>query len=121
MLFIFYSCHSSNTDYRNTLNFLASKTCEAISLKNERFALADKIRFMQDTLLSVKGNKKALILKDKLNVLLKHKSKILQQSLVLADIIRVKLDSLNTLYNKAEMNSFNISIDSLLSKKGCKI
>jgi len=120
LLFILFSCHTLKKDYQKSLNFLAVKTCKAITIRKQRFALADEIRFIQDTLATTKNSHKSVILKDKLSRLLKYKDKIIQQSLLLADTIRVKLDSMNSFYDKAEMKHFNSSLDSILTKKNCK-
>lgn len=123
LLLALFACNNAgkagNTN-REKMEQLADRSCRAKSLNKQRFALADSIRFAQDTLGHSKTAADSARLQARLKVCLAHKAVILKQSLALADTIRLQMDSLIPYTDKAAERRFNASFDSLLAKKGCK-
>lgn len=120
LLFFAVSCgrHASSD---TKIELLADRTCRAIHIRQQRFALADQIRFVQDTLFNIKNKNDTIRLRNSLDDLLRQKNILLKESLALADTIRAQLDSIMPYTNKAAQQHFTAKLDSLLAKKGCRI
>ncbi|MDB5133122.1 MAG: hypothetical protein JWR02_2871 [Mucilaginibacter sp.] len=101
------------------LEQLADRSCRATSIREQRYALADKIRFTQDSLSKTKNRAGSQSLQSRLNGYLKQKEILLKTSLALADTIRMQLDSLLPYSDKAAQKRFTASLDSILKSKGC--
>jgi hypothetical protein len=117
-----FSCNQKKQDNLQSLaNEFAEVECKAISIREQRFQLANTIRFTEDTLRQMKTADSSR-LKQKLQVLNTEKQAILQRSLLLADSIHRHLDSLiaNDLKDKADKEKFNNLLNVELEKKGCK-
>jgi hypothetical protein len=120
LVMIAFSCHKPVAAANNAkLDELADRTCQAISIRQQRFALANKIRFTQDSLtnLKLKGDSRRLQARLKDYMLLKDS--LLKSSLAMADNIRLQLDSLVPYGDKGAQKRFTATLDSLLAKKGC--
>jgi len=123
LLLALFSCNKAGkagNANKEKMEQLADRSCRAKSLNKQRFALADSIRFAQDTLGHAKTTADSARLQGRLKVYLAHKAVLLKQSLALADSIRMQMDSLVPYTDKAAENRFNASFDSLLVKRGCK-
>lgn len=110
----------ATVDNKAKLEQLADRSCRAISIRKQRFLLADQIRFAQDTLLQTKSKADSDRLQVRLKIYLTQKPELLKQSLALADTIHRQLDSLMPYTDKVAQKRFTKSLDSLLAKKGCK-
>lgn len=102
------------------MNRLADRTCRAISIRQQRFDLANKIRFAQDTLALSKNKNDSIRLQNCLKLYLNQKDALLTSSLQLADTIRRQLDSLVPYTDQAAQKRFKARLDSLLKRKGCE-
>lgn len=116
----YFSCQRPDV-LKSNVERMADLECRAITLREQRFALADSIRFAQDTLLRTKTIDSTR-LKDKLHNFLEQKAKLLQVSLLLADTIHSKFDSLrknvfNTLDDK---KTFEQQLKETMEKRNCK-
>lgn len=100
---------------------MADMECRAISIREQRFALANEIRFAQDTLLREKSPIKIARLKTKLALLNTQKEVIYQQSMKTADSIKAQLDSLQEkqLTDSTARRSFSEALKSALKERGC--
>ncbi|GAC1302210.1 MAG: hypothetical protein NVSMB24_06440 [Mucilaginibacter sp.] len=101
------------------LEQLADRSCRATVIRQQRYALADSIRFTQDSLAKTKDKSQSQRLQGRLNGYLKQKGILLKTSLALADTIRMQLDSLLPYTDKAAQKRFTASLDSILRSKGC--
>lgn len=101
------------------LEQLADRSCRATVIRQQRYALADNIRFTQDSLAKAKDKAESQRLQGRLNEYLKQKGILLKTSLALADTIRMQLDSLLPYSDKAAQHRFTASLDSILRSKGC--
>ncbi len=101
---------------------LANIECRAFSLRNERFELANKMRFKQDSLTTIKRHEDSLHIQQELATLTLEKDSILTSSLKLADSIKIQLDYVmkTFLTDKEKEMEFNRTLDGMLSKSGCK-
>ncbi len=119
--FIFFSsCTQQQKSIKDLSDELASFECRAISLRNQRFELADKIRFTQDTLLNSAGD--TLVLNKKLLAMDAEKQALLDKSIRLADTIGKKTAILMRDYftdKKKEIEFYRL-LEIALKKKGCK-
>ncbi len=94
LICLFSSCDHSDL-ISSKAKLMSDLECRAIALRNQRFALANQIRFAQDTMLTATtSNKDSIRLSQNLLVFNSEKEKLLQQSLLLADSIHKQLDSL---------------------------
>ncbi len=120
--FLVISCNKPATDMDTIVNHLANLECTAISLREQRFHIADQIRFTQDTLQHSNNKEDSVRLLSKLQHLNEEKEKVLQQTQSVANMITVKIDSLrqHVLINSNKRKLFNAALDSALSKRGCK-
>ncbi|MBS1525046.1 MAG: hypothetical protein JST19_05320 [Bacteroidetes bacterium] len=103
------------------LDQLADRTCRAMHIRQQRYALADKIRFADDTLGVVKDEKTRVRLQNSMKIYLIQKDSLLKLSLALADTIQRQLDSLTPYTNKDARKQFNADLNRLLAKKGCPV
>lgn len=121
LLITFLSCNRVPPDDDVKIRLLADHTCKAISIRRERFELADKIRFTQDTLAQVKNKNSATRLQNNLKLFMIRKAALMGASLRLADTIHRELDAMVPYRDKAAQKRFNARLDSLLTERGCKI
>jgi hypothetical protein len=122
---VFTSCNddSSQTAKSDPIKVMADLHCEAVSLRKSRFELADKMRFMEDTLMqpTTSDTAKAL-LQRKLDNLEPYKDSVVNGSLALAKVIKFKLDSLieNELTEPKERQAFDAELMQELERRGCQ-
>lgn len=121
LLVTFLSCSRVSPDDDANIGLLADHTCKAISIRRERFALADQIRFIQDTLAQAKNKSSVARLQNNLKLFMIRKAALSEASLRLADTIHRELDAMVPYRDKAAQKRFNARLDSLLAKRGCKI
>lgn len=115
------SCKNEKTDIKALVDEFANLECRAMTLREQRFELANQLRFTQDSLL-LKGNKADTIgLNLKLATLNKQKEAMLKQSLSLADSIRTTLTGLmkNQLVTENDKQTFNEMLNKTLVERGC--
>jgi uncharacterized membrane protein len=98
---------------------LADRTCRAIGIRQQRFALADQIRFAEDTLFKTKSKSDSARLTAELAHFAGQRADLLKKSLALADTIRSQLDSIMPFTDKVAQQRFTRKLDSLLARKGC--
>ena len=100
---------------------MADIECKAIALRKQRFALADKIRFTQDTILKHTSVTDSARLELNLLFYNKEKEKLVSESLLLADTIRSRLDSLRIFIfkNSDDKNQFDQKLKEALAERGC--
>jgi hypothetical protein len=117
---IFLSCTGRQPKLEKLADDIAGYECRAVALRNQRFELADKIRFTQDTLLHFSGD--TAVLHHKLIVMENNKQLLLTQSLQLADTISKKIDFIMSGYfnDKNNQKEFNQLLNEALKKRGCK-
>lgn len=117
------SCSPSpdNINKNKSVKLLSDRTCKAIDLRQQRFAIANKMRFTQDTLSAQKGKGDTVYLHNQLIKYRKQKDSLLKASLALADTIHRQLDSLLPYTDKAAQKRFSITLDSILKAKGCLV
>jgi hypothetical protein len=115
------SCEPAKTDVNAIVEEFSDLECRAIRLREQRFELANKMRFTQDTLLQVASKADTMHLHQNLTSFNKDKEIMLQQSLSLADSIKNKLSHLmkNELNNANDKKVFNELLHAMLIKKGC--
>jgi len=115
------SCSPNKPDINKMANEFSDIECRAMALREKRFALANQIRFTQDTLLHTSNKTDTTRLKTKLQVLNSEKENILKTSLSLADSIKHRLDSLmeNHLATPEDKAKFNELLKAALQKRGC--
>ncbi len=116
--FFSISCHHADPINEKAMR-IADLESRAIALRKNRFLLADKIRFTEDTLLNVNFKADSMRLKQNLVLFEKEKNGLLQSSLRLADTIHLALDSLRkyTFRNKEDKIRFNDKLNELLQKE----
>lgn len=117
------SCESEPTKkVVNPVQLMADLHCEAVTLRKARFELADKMRFMEDTLmLSSTSDSAKAVLQNQLRDLEPYKDSIVNRSLDLAKVIKFKLDSLiEQEFTELEQREvFDTELMSELAKRGC--
>lgn len=118
---LLFSCSEADSLTGN-INRMADLECRAMALRKERFVLADKIRFAQDTLLQKSAATDSISLQQSLVVFNEEKEKLLSQSLLLADTIHKQLDSLRKFVfkNKEEKDQFDEKLKKVLAERGCQ-
>lgn len=124
-LFLFIACNESPTkeNSQDPVLMLADLHCEAVSLRKARFALADEIRFSEDTLLHLDADDSTRFrLELKLKSITPYKDSIVTRSLDLSKIIKAKLDSLIEIEFKdaKQRAAFDAALAAELSKRGCE-
>jgi len=112
-------CNRAAENKTDKINLLADLTCRAINIRQQRFALANKIRFTQDTLEHPKDKADSIRLATALNDYMIQKPILLKESLSLADGIRKQLDLQVPYTDKVAEQKFNAKLDSLLRARGC--
>jgi len=97
---------------------MAQVECKAIQLREQRFALADDIRFTQEKIMQLKGKGDTTQLSNKLSQLYKRKEVLLTASLQLADQIKHRLDSImtNELNSPKERSEFSMQLNSAMEQ-----
>ena len=119
---ILFSCNNISSDKETMVKLLVNMECRAIELKNKRFQLADNIRYAQDTLLHFKSITDTDLIQIRLKNYDIQKQLIVNQSLTLADSIKLHMEIIMPRYfntKKKEME-FNMLLDESLKKNGCK-
>ena len=119
---ILFSCNNISSDKETMVKLLVNMECRAIELKNKRFQLADNIRYAQDTLLHFKSITDTDLIQIRLKNYDIQKQLIVNQSLTLADSIKLQMEIIMPRYfntKKKEME-FNMLLDESLKKNGCK-
>lgn len=104
------------------VNSFAPLECSAVRLREARFALANQIRFTEDSLMRDAGKVDTTRLQKKLHALYLEKEVMGNKSVHLADSIKHTLDSLmlHHLTDKKEREAFNEMLNEALEKMGCK-
>ncbi|MCB9186594.1 MAG: hypothetical protein H6601_07585 [Flavobacteriales bacterium] len=103
--------------------FMADLHCTAVELRKARFELADKMRFMYDTImLPATPEPYRQELQQRLDALEPYKDSIVGRSLDLAEVIKFKLDSIieNELEVGEERKAFDEKLTRLLKERGCE-
>ena len=100
----------------------ANIECRAMQLKNQRFKLADEIRFTQDTIIQLQQSGDTLLLHERLIKMYEQKELLHTKSSQLADSIKVKMDVIAATFltDKNKELDFNRTLDSILTLKSCK-
>jgi hypothetical protein len=120
---IIIQCKSHHVDVVTLADDFATLECQAIELRKERFALADSIRFTEDTLLSANGDSVVINrLSEKLKRYGERKELLVKSSLDLADVIRLRLDSLihNELKDLERRKMFDEALKREVEERGCE-
>ncbi len=121
----FVACENEATKEvgEDPVQWMADLHCEAVSLRKARFELADKMRFIEDTLIlpNTSDSTKA-VLQTQLNDLQPYKDSVVNRSLDLAKVIKFKLDSLieQEFIETAQRKAFDAELAAELEKRGCK-
>ncbi len=121
----FVACENEATKEvgEDPVQWMADLHCEAVSLRKARFELADKMRFIEDTLIlpNTSDSTKA-VLQTQLNDLQPYKDSVVNRSLDLAKVIKFKLDSLieQEFIETAQRKAFDAELAVELEKRGCK-
>lgn len=125
-----FSCgnHEKRQDDKNgskidMVELMADLHCEAVKLRKARFELADKMRFMYDTImLPATPEPYKHELQAKLDQLEPYKDSVVTRSLDLAKVIKFKLDSIieNELEVGEERSKFDEELSALLRERGCE-
>ena len=120
-LTILTSCKNKKQDLNNMAGSFADIECRAMALREKRFALANQIRFTQDTLMHASKITDTARLKTNLKAYNFQKENILQISLNLADSIKHHLDSLmqNHLTTPDDKAQFNGLLKIALHERSC--
>lgn len=124
LLIAFASCESEPAKQEgiDPVQLMADLHCEAVTLRKARFELADKMRFMEDTLMqpSTSDSSKA-VLQFRLTDLEPYKDSVVTRSLDLAKVIKFKLDSLieREFTEKSQREAFDTQLTVELAKRGC--
>jgi hypothetical protein len=113
------SCNQHRSDLKTIVTDIANIECRAEQLKNQRFELADKIRFTQDSLLKVADTLPLLNNLVKMDI---EKQLLVAKSLQLADTIRQKMNVVMSQYftDKEVEDSFNNMLNRSLKIKDCR-
>ena len=119
---IFASCSEvKKHDMSKTVSDFATLECEAVKLREQRFELANNIRFTEDTLMHPVDKNDTARLSKKLAELKSGKETLLNQSRAMAERIKQQMDSLmhNELKTSEDRKQFNRQLDEELKKRGC--
>lgn len=113
MLFLVASC-ASETENKH-LGKISQLTCEATDLRNARFALADSMRRIQDSLLESDNTASHKIQEweTKLGYMEERKARLAVESRDLADSIRVELSKLTKEMSLEEKRTFNENLKNI--------
>jgi hypothetical protein len=116
-----FSCQSHKANMNEIVNKFADLECRAMTLRENRFALANQLRFTQDTLLNTKTKTDTARLSHNITSFNTNKEILLKQSLSLADSIKTMLNSLmkDQLATERERAKFNQMLNTTLLQRGC--
>jgi len=119
-----FACKRAPEDRRKLIakvDSFAELECRAITLREQRFELANKIRFTEDSLLKVKDVATKERLKTTLDQFNKDKKVIVKASLTTADTVQHKLQDIlqNQLADQKERLAFNQLLNTTLKSMGC--
>ncbi len=122
---IFLASCATNSDQKNEwpvdLDELSTLHCQSIALKNERFQLADSIRFIQDSIIvNTKSGNDISYYQDHLIELEKRKKILTANSYALSDTIESKMKIVIRDLNPDEKRIFNDSLNARTKAKGCE-
>jgi hypothetical protein len=120
LLLAIVSCQKNSLTTRAKTEQLAGRINHAVAIRQLRFALADTIRFTQDSMKEIADKTGRALLQKKLQIYLREKGELLRLSLALADTIHLQLDSLMPYADKLARKHFYASLDSILAKKAGK-
>ena len=125
LVVVFVSCESESAKQSGIdhVQLIADLHCEAVALRKARFELADKMRFMEDTLIQAQTSDSAkALLQSKLNDLEPYKDSVVNRSLDLSKVIKFKLDSLieQEFTEKEQRKEFDAALMAELEKRGCQ-
>lgn len=114
------SCTHKQTTLQAHANKFAMLESKAIILREKRFALADQIRFANDSIIQFAKTVDTSKLHKKIVLYNSNKEIMLQQSLALAETIRHELNNLmkNELQDKDDRAQFEKLLNQALVKKG---
>lgn len=122
LLLLASACQRSESNRNSArLELLASRSCRAESIREQRFTLANQIRFADDSIAKTKDPATRQRLEKEMKGYLLRKDSLLKHSLSLADTIRIQLDSLMPAGDKAAQKAFGRTLDSLMKAKGCRV
>lgn len=122
---VMISCNSSNissTDTKPDMAALAKQMaqveCKAMELREQRFALADEIRFTEEAIMQSKRQADTIQLAAKLQLLNDRKELLFHASMQMAEQIKHRLDSLmeNELTTAEAKASFNKELNTALER-----
>lgn len=119
----FVSCGVQKPDVDVLAASFSNLECRAYILREQRYALADRIRFSEDSIAAIKENSEQKTrLQNNLSGYMKAKDMILANSLRLADTIRLQLDTIIQikLHSKDRIDAFNKALSLQLNKKNCQ-
>ncbi len=119
---ICFSCTGKKAiDFKSQVADFADVECGAVRLRVRRFALADSIRFTEDSILHPTNGADTVKLRAKLNRLLSHKEDLLLLSRGMADKIKGRMDSMMqfTIITKEDRAQFNKELNDELMRRGC--
>lgn len=100
---------------------MANLECRAVAMREQRFALANQMRFAQDTLAVTKSSSDSQRLANEILIFTHEKNSLLQRSLQLADSIHLQLDSLRKFVftDINEKKQFDEKLSEALKIRGC--
>lgn len=116
-------CTSDEVKIQRIAQDFASLECRAIELRKSRFALADTIRFAEDSLILLQEDSSIIA---GINLRMKgyeqRKNDLVKTSLSLAEHIRDHLDSLmsNELSKPDHRKLFDAALENALKERGCQ-
>jgi len=115
------SCNTGKPELSTMVNDFADLECRAVLLREQRFALANQIRFTEDTLLHTANKADTVRLRSNLATFAGQRETLTQHSLALADTIHTILDSLmkKHLTEKDDKTKFNEMLNNTLKDRGC--
>lgn len=101
---------------------LADLHCEAVQLRKARFELADRMRFIQDTIMANVDTNIIAGLNGKLKKLEPYKDSIVGRSLELSKVISAKLDSvlIAEFSEEGGHDRFDSLLTAELKRRGCE-
>ncbi len=122
LLLTFNSCGIHNDNLTQSINQLADLECRAINLREQRFSLANKLRFAEDSL-RLKNTSTGLEVNQNMVALQLQKDSLLKNSIALADSIKIIMEDLfaKKLTTDKSKKEFNQELNKALIKKGCLV
>ncbi len=121
-ILLLYSCGEKHT-MAEEASRLAERECRAMALREQRFTLANQIRFTQDTMLKAPPGTDTMPYSEKLRFYNSEKERLTNESRLLADTIRQQLDSLQKtiINNPQEQKQFDQLLETNLQQRNCVI